>query len=39
MNYYKRNIEAILKKTHDKYHNGGGKEKAKRYYRLNKEEI
>ena len=37
MNYYKRNREAILKKAHDKYHNGGGKEKA--YYRENKEEI
>ena len=29
MNYYKINREAIL--THDKYHNGGRKEKAKRY--------
>ena len=24
MNYYRRNREAILKKEHDKYHNGGG---------------
>ena len=39
MNYYKRNKELILKKAHDKYHNGGGKEKSKRYYRQNKDEI
>ena len=39
MHYYKRNREAILKKAHDKYHNGGRKEKAKRYYRQNKGEI
>ena len=39
MNYYKKNREKILKKAHEKYHNGGGKEKAKKYYRENKEEI
>ena len=37
--YYERNKEAILKKPHEIYHNGGGKEKAKRYYRQNIEEI
>ena len=39
MNYYKRNREAILKKAHEKYYNGGGKEKPKKYYRENNEEI
>ena len=39
MDYYKRNKEAFLKKAHDTYHNGGGKEKAKKYYRENKEAI
>ena len=39
MDYYKRNREAILKKAHDKYPNGGEKEKAKKYYREIKEEI
>ena len=39
MGYYERNKEAILQKAHEKYHNGGGKEKAKIYYRQNKEEI
>ena len=39
MNYYQKNREKILKKAHEKYHNGGGKEKAKKYYRENKEEI
>ena len=28
----------MAKKAHDKYHNGCGKEKAKKYYRENKEE-
>ena len=27
-----------MKKTHGKYHNGGGKEKARKYYVENKEE-
>ena len=36
MGYYEKNREAILKKAHEKYHIGGGKEKAKRYYRQNK---
>ena len=39
MGYYERNKEAILQKAHEKHHNGGGKEKAKIYYRQNKEEI
>ena len=39
MGYYERNKEAISNKAHDKYHNGGGKEKAKKYYRENKEAI
>ena len=39
MNYYKKNKDKILKKAYEKYHNGGGKEKAKKYYRKNKEEI
>ena len=39
MDYYQKNRDKILKKTHEKYHNGGGKEKAKKYYRGNKEEI
>ena len=39
MDYYKRNKEAILKKAYDKYHDGGGKEKAKKYYTENKEVI
>ena len=29
----------MLKKAHDKYHNGGGKEKAAGYYQKNKEMI
>ena len=39
MSYYKRNREAILEKAHEKFHNSGGKVKAKKYYRENKEEI
>ena len=39
MNYHKRNKETILTKAHEKYHNGGGKEKLKKYYTENKEEI
>ena len=39
MNYYSRNKDKILKKADEKYHSGGGKEKAKKYYRENKEEI
>ena len=37
--YYWNNREEFLKKAHDKYHNKGGKEIAKRYYKENKEEI
>ena len=29
----------LLEKPYDKYHNKGGKERAKRYYQKNKEEI
>ena len=39
MNYCKRNRDKVLKKAHDKYRNGGGKEKAKKYYKENKEKI
>ena len=39
MNYYQKNRHDILNKAHEKYHNDGGKEKAKTYYRGNKEEI
>ena len=39
MNYYKKNTEVLLEKAYDKYHNKGGKEKEKRYYLENKEEI
>ena len=39
MNYYQKNGDNILKKANEKYHNGGGKEKAKKYYRKNKGEI
>ena len=27
MNYYQKNRNEILKNAHEKYHNGGGKEK------------
>ena len=37
--YYWKNREELLQKAHDKYHNKGGKERAKRYYQENKEEI
>ena len=36
---HKKTRDKILKKAHEKYHNGGGKGKAKKYYRENKEEI
>ena len=39
MSYYKKNKEVLLEKAYDKYHNKGGKERAKRYYQENKEEI
>ena len=29
----------LLEKAYDKYHNKGGKERAKKYYQANKEEI
>ena len=39
MNYCQKNRNEILKKAHEKYHNGGRKEKARKYYRENKKEI
>ena len=39
MSYYDKNKEKLLKKAHDKYHNGGGKERAAKYYQKNKEKI
>ena len=37
MSYYKKNKEVLLGKAYDKYHNGGGKERAKKYYQAKKE--
>ena len=39
MSYYNKNKEVLLEKAYDKYHNGGGKERAKKYNQENKEEI
>ena len=39
MRFYKKNKEVLLEKSYDKYHNNGGKERAKKYYQENKEEI
>ena len=39
MNYYKKNKEVLLEKAYDKYHNKGRKERKKRYYLENNEEI
>ena len=39
MGYYKDNKEKLIKKPHDKYHNGDGKERAAKYYQKNKEMI
>ena len=39
MSYYKKNRDVLLKKAHVKYHNGGGKDKARKCYIENKEEI
>ena len=39
MSYYHKNKGKLLKKAHDKYHNGGGKEKAAKYYQKKKEKI
>ena len=39
MSYYKKNKEVLLEKAYYKYHNLGGKERAKQYYQVNKEEI
>ena len=39
MSYYWFNREEVLKKTNEKYHNKGGKEKAVQSYKDNKEAI
>ena len=39
MSYYKKSKKVLLEKAYDKYHNKGGKERAKKYYQENKEEI
>ena len=39
MNYYQKNKDKSLKRAHEKYHNGGGKEKARKSYIENKEQI
>ena len=37
--YYYRNRKELFKKAYDKYYNKGGKERAKKYYQANKEQI
>ena len=37
--YYWKNREELLRKAHDKYHEKGGKERARNYYQESKEEI
>ena len=39
MSYYKKNKEVLLEKAYNKYRNKDGKEIAKKYYQVNKEEI
>ena len=39
MNYYSCNRQELLKKAKEKYDNDGGKEKAAKYYRHNKDVI
>ena len=39
MNYSWKNRDVLLKKSHNKYHNLGGKQKAAQYFQENKEEI
>ena len=39
MSYYKKNIEVLLEKAYYKCQNRGGKERARKYYQENKEEI
>ena len=39
MSYYWFNRQELLEKAKDKYHNGGGKEKATEYYQANKDVI
>ena len=36
MSCYRKNREALLEKAHDKYHNGGAKGKAAKYYKENR---
>ena len=38
MSYYKKN-KVLLEKAYDKYHKRRGKERARKYYQENKEEI
>ena len=39
MSHFKKTKEVLLEKAYDKYHKGGGKKRAKKYYQENKEEI
>ena len=39
MSYYNKNKKKLLKKAHEKYHNGSGNEKAAKFYQKNKEKI
>ena len=39
MSYYWFNRQELLRKAQDKYHNGGGKEKATEYSGVNKDVI
>ena len=39
MGYYEDNKSKLLKKAHEKYHNGDGKEKAALYYQKSKKWI
>ena len=39
MSCYNKNKKTLLKKAHEKYHNGGGNEKAAKFYQKNKEKI
>ena len=39
MSYYWFNREELLRKANEKYHNKGGKEKAAKYYKDNKDAI
>ena len=39
MSYYWFNRDELSKKANEKYHNDGGKEKAAKYYKNNKDAI